>query len=237
MTAYNDRNIYLICFLLSMLMHLGLNFGSFEIPDAVSEAKKPMKVFLSQCETEMPPMAEIPLEQPAEQVTEQIIEKPKTIRRQTDEIKTATQEVKTPYASAVIHETAQEQFMQTIENPAQVKETHLKEITEKPPVIKPEPPKKPVFDYAGYRTRLSDTLEAEKSYPYMARRKGLEGRVEVRAFINADGTLKAAEVEKSSGHGLLDNEALKLVTSVFPFERGSGEEFNILIPVRYSLEG
>lgn len=48
-------------------------------------------------------------------------------------------------------------------------------------------------------------------YPEKARQKGQEGRVTVRAFITADGSVDRTEVVATSGHDLLDAAARRAV--------------------------
>jgi protein TonB len=44
-------------------------------------------------------------------------------------------------------------------------------------------------------------------YPQRARERGIEGKVSVRVWVNADGAVDRAEVVKSSGFELLDRSA------------------------------
>ena len=48
-------------------------------------------------------------------------------------------------------------------------------------------------------------------YPEKARLKGEEGRVTVRAFVRPDGSVDRTELVVASGHGLLDEAALRAV--------------------------
>lgn len=57
---------------------------------------------------------------------------------------------------------------------------------------------------------LVDQLRALKRYPLPARRLGQEGVVLLRVRVAPDGGVEAAEILRSSGHGLLDREALRL---------------------------
>ncbi len=231
MTAYNSRNMYIICFLMSVSLHVSAVVADFDIPAPQPEPKESMKVLLNYCIPAPEPAAETPEPEPAIEKPVIKTESAKKKMRQTKKTISQTQEVLKPSA-----------FIPIDPSPTAEEAPVVQPDPEPAPVMKPAPPvkttpDKPVFDYTGYRSRLGSALESGKHYPYIARRKGIEGLVGVRAVINPDGTLKLATVETSSGHSVLDKEALKLVASVFPFEKGSGEEFNILIPVRYSLEG
>ncbi|RMD63666.1 MAG: energy transducer TonB [Alphaproteobacteria bacterium] len=48
-------------------------------------------------------------------------------------------------------------------------------------------------------------------YPYLARRRGQEGRVVLRVVVGADGRVHAIRVHRSSGYRLLDEAALDAV--------------------------
>lgn len=54
-------------------------------------------------------------------------------------------------------------------------------------------------------------MEALKRYPYLARRNGWEGKVLIRVVLGGDGRLLHAEIQKSSGHEVLDQDALKVL--------------------------
>jgi len=53
-------------------------------------------------------------------------------------------------------------------------------------------------------------LTEDASYPERAARRGVEGRVYVQAVINADGTVREAELVRGIGYGC-DREALRVV--------------------------
>jgi TonB family protein len=64
---------------------------------------------------------------------------------------------------------------------------------------------------------FSSALAAEGNappvYPRIARRRGWEGKVWLIAEVNKNGFVQAVELEKSSGHGLLDQAAFEAVSS------------------------
>ena len=61
---------------------------------------------------------------------------------------------------------------------------------------------------AGVRTGPSFAGNRPPSFPAIARRNGWEGRVLLRLFINAEGAVTRVEVVRSSGHEVLDAEAV-----------------------------
>jgi protein TonB len=96
------------------------------------------------------------------------------------------------------------------------------------------------FDVAGYGRGLHARVAAKKSYPVLARRMGLEGVARLRVRLHDDGTLDGKpEVATSSGHALLDREALRMVEAAAPFPSftGSGRRaLSLLLTIRFSLD-
>ncbi|MFP5344309.1 MAG: TonB family protein [Gammaproteobacteria bacterium] len=104
----------------------------------------------------------------------------------------------------------------------------------------PEAPPPPVEVDTGW---LADLLwrrmEALKRYPYLARRNGWEGEVLIRAVIGADGRLLHAEIQQSSGHEALDQDALKVLRASTPLDLEqnlSWQQATLTIPVAYRLQ-
>jgi protein TonB len=90
-----------------------------------------------------------------------------------------------------------------------------------------------------YKAALRRAIEANKRYPYRARRLWQEGKVVVGFTIYRDGSIKAIRIVESSGNGLLDNAACTAVEKVsgrFPFpERLERSQWDFTIPLKYSL--
>ncbi len=66
---------------------------------------------------------------------------------------------------------------------------------------------------AGVRARI----EAAKRYPRWARRRGIQGEVDLRFRLGPDGRLLGAEVKRSSGAKVLDQAAVEAVRRAAPF--------------------
>jgi len=80
---------------------------------------------------------------------------------------------------------------------------------------------------------------APPRYPRAARRRGLEGRVVVEATIDPAGRVVAANVQESSGYGLLDRAALDAIKRwrFEPAERdGRPVEATVAVPVVFTLQ-
>jgi protein TonB len=95
-------------------------------------------------------------------------------------------------------------------------------------------------DYGWLRDTLWSRIEELKRYPRMARENRWEGRVVVQAVIKADGTVGALSVAESSGHALLDEEALVVMRKASPLtmkHQWGKAQITILVPISYRLEG
>jgi protein TonB len=92
---------------------------------------------------------------------------------------------------------------------------------------------------AQYRLALIGTAKRHRLYPAYAIERGWHGRVEVRLSIGADGGLAAAQIRSSSGHQVLDGQALEMLrkaselTPLPPALRD--REFTVDVPVVFEL--
>lgn len=79
---------------------------------------------------------------------------------------------------------------------------------------------------------IGNAIERVKTYPVMARRRGMEGTVHVSFIINPDGRPHDIMVMKSSGFNILDNATVKVVKKAAPYPL---IESRIEVPVAYRL--
>jgi len=91
------------------------------------------------------------------------------------------------------------------------------------------------FNISEIAKGLRDKIEAMKRYPYMARRKGIEGAVVVLIRLDKEGEIMGVHLKKSSGHSILDDSAVSLVKKACPFRHNAGKDIAIEIPITYSL--
>jgi protein TonB len=95
-------------------------------------------------------------------------------------------------------------------------------------------------DYGWLRDLLWKRIEELKRYPTLARANHWEGKVVVQAVIRADGTVGALSVAESSGHALLDEEAMVVMRKASPLRlthQLEKSQITILVPISYRLEG
>jgi TonB family protein len=76
-------------------------------------------------------------------------------------------------------------------------------------------------------------VEARKRYPLLARRRGLEGSVELVVRVAPDGGLAEVQVARSAGEPF-DSAALEAVHAAVPLPRCSAP---VRIPIRFRLTG
>lgn len=89
---------------------------------------------------------------------------------------------------------------------------------------------------SGIAEGIRSRIEALKSYPFAARRRGIEGTVVISVKVNGTGDLIENRIQRSSGSPLLDESALTLIKRVFPYKPGAGREVELDIPITYRLK-
>ena len=109
-----------------------------------------------------------------------------------------------------------------------------------PPVAKlidPQPPSPDAL--AGYGRSVSQALARHREYPRLALIRGWEGATTLRLRVAPGGRLAEAAVHQSSGHEVLDDQALAMVkrlgTLPLPPESLRDREFAVLVPVVFQL--
>lgn len=103
------------------------------------------------------------------------------------------------------------------------------------PAVKPDP--KPDFDWLS--RYLVEQIRRHKQYPGDARRNGWEGQVLIRAVIGGNGQLVEAQIVKSSGHAVLDDEALATLRRAMPVPVSKAHGWSqvaVTIPFDYRLK-
>lgn len=92
----------------------------------------------------------------------------------------------------------------------------------------------------GYTRQIRHRIAQKKYYPALARRRGFEGQPVVAFVLNKDGSLGHLALDKTSGHRMLDQAALKAVKKGAPFpeipEQLNLNFFKFKLPVSFILE-
>jgi protein TonB len=76
-------------------------------------------------------------------------------------------------------------------------------------------------------------IEKAKTYPLIARKRGVEGTVLVSFRIDVKGLPQNVMIVKSSGYQILDDEVQKMLRKASPFPELNGE---IVIPITFRLK-
>lgn len=108
----------------------------------------------------------------------------------------------------------------------------------------PEPVRAPPAPHPGdvrrYGRGVYRSMLPHRRYPLAARKLRLEGRVLLRVRLRRDGRVLAARVHQSSGHKVLDDEALRMLAAAAPFasfpENIARPELDIVIPMAFRLQ-
>ena len=93
-------------------------------------------------------------------------------------------------------------------------------------------------DYGWLADALYRKIDHLKRYPSVARLNQWEGRVLLRAAIRADGQLVDLDVAESSGHPVLDQDALEIMQRASPLElkHALGKpQVVVNVPISYTL--
>ena len=88
---------------------------------------------------------------------------------------------------------------------------------------------------AGFRQRLQKSLV----YPLVARRRGLEGRVEIELVLEPSGRVRDISVVLSSSYALLDDAAVEAVKSIPPEPlpvQSRRQTLRVRLPVVFQLQ-
>ncbi len=85
---------------------------------------------------------------------------------------------------------------------------------------------------ASLKQRIRNALQANLVYPYIARKRGMEGTVRVEFLINAMGMPENIRIIKESGYLILDSAARETIMKASPFPCKNSV---IDVPITYQL--
>ncbi len=145
-----------------------------------------------------------------------------------------------------------EKMLQTVQNKSQQKtvqypytetDTFLKKIKK----LDDKAVQKPLQNIKGQREnliRMIDFADPEYKnnpppiYPKKARKRGYEGLIELFVLISIDGRASHIKIKKSTGHKMLDKQAIKTVKKwTFEPRKNNGQAIEtwVMIPMRFKL--
>ncbi len=128
--------------------------------------------------------------------------------------------------------------------PKETAPTPVQTVQEPVPVKQAPPPMPSQADMDNARNQYGNSLwgaiSKHKKYPKIAQMRGLEGEVIVELQLDGNGKLKSKKIEQSSGHDVLDRQALEMVEKALPFpvppEALRNSSFTITVPIPFKLE-
>jgi TonB family protein len=80
---------------------------------------------------------------------------------------------------------------------------------------------------------IVSSIERVKSYPRMARERGIQGVVQVRFKLRPTGDVETVEIIKSSGYDILDDASIRTVYRAAPLPYVNGW---VAVPIAYILK-
>ncbi|MDR1314625.1 MAG: energy transducer TonB [Deltaproteobacteria bacterium] len=91
----------------------------------------------------------------------------------------------------------------------------------------------------AYKASVRRRLERRKKYPPSAQARRMAGVARVRFTVRKDGTISSSALVESSGHGVLDDEAMALLarsSPLPPIPDGAGlDSLDLTVPLSFSL--
>ncbi len=93
-------------------------------------------------------------------------------------------------------------------------------------------------EFGPYLARFRQRIQESVVYPLAARRRGLDGRVEIELVLEPSGRIRDVTVVSSSSHALLDDAAVEAVRSLQPQplpEHPKRQTLRVRLPVVFQL--
>ena len=120
------------------------------------------------------------------------------------------EEVDVTSADEVVAESASEPITEVVREPV----APIAQVNAEPAVVEVSTPP---FDREAYNKAVRSIIAANKVYPLIAKRRGIEGTVLTSFTILTDGSVSGLYLEKASGFSQLDNAAYSIIKKSSPF--------------------
>jgi len=92
---------------------------------------------------------------------------------------------------------------------------------------------------SNYSNLLRAHIAKHKKYPRIAQRRKMQGEVVIEIQIKGDGSLVSKNIQKSSGHKVLDKEGMNMMEKSKPFpvppEAMKDSVTTVLVPIAFNL--
>jgi len=113
------------------------------------------------------------------------------------------------------------------ESPSYIQDSQQVDTDQRPFILADQMP-----EFPGGKNALAKYLQSRLKYPAEAKSKQIEGSVQVRFVVEADGSVSRAEIVKGIGYGC-DEEALRLISQMPDWIPGENE--GVRVPVYKAL--
>ena len=91
----------------------------------------------------------------------------------------------------------------------------------------------------NYSNLLRAHIAKHKKYPRIAQRRKMQGEVVIAIQIGGDGSLISKNIQKSSGHKVLDKEGMNMMEKSKPFpvppDTLKNSVTNVIVPIAFNL--
>ena len=160
----------------------------------------------------------IPQQKP-EPIKPKITEKPKTIPEEVEKVVPKPIPEEEPIPEKVLSES--------------VETNEVTQISEQVPT---SPSPQVVNNYSNL---LRAHIAKHKKYPRIAQRRKMQGEVVIAIQIGGDGSLISKNIQKSSGHNVLDKEGMNMMEKSKPFpvppDTLKNSVTNVVVPIAFNL--
>ncbi len=214
------------------IVHLILLFAPVELRARREDPKKPLTVqlkFQPPPKPVAPPPPPVAKPPPPKKKPKPVKKKPKPVKKK------ALPAPKPPPPPEPVKETPPPP-------PEPVKEVVQQPVEPPKPTPPPAPKAKPapMINMAGFRRSIFREIVAEKNYPRSARRMRMQGKCLLLVRINKSGQLAGSpRVLRSTGHSVLDEEAIRSIKAAAPFAVPAGrfpkDQLEFKIPIQFKL--
>ena len=91
-----------------------------------------------------------------------------------------------------------------------------------------------------YSAKITLAIKKQQKYPRLAMNRNWQGSVIIELNFNKEGLITNTKVKKSSGHKILDKEALNMTKRALPFPMPpkilQSKVFTVVVPITFTLK-
>ncbi len=166
------------------------------------------------------------------------IPKPKPIIKPKPIPKPIPQPIVEPISEPIV-EPISEPIVEPISEPIVEPITESVEVTESAQINEQIPTSPNPQVVSNYSNLLRAHIAKHKKYPRIAQRRKMQGEVVIEIQIKGDGSLISKNIQKSSGHKVLDKEGMNMMEKSKPFpvppEAMKDSVTTVLVPIAFNL--